>query len=232
MKYQDMVQGIFLERPNRFIAEVIVDGKQHTVHVKNTGRCREILIKGTKVYLQESDNPKRKTRFSLISAFKGDMLINIDSQVPNKVVYDAFKNKQIEGYEDIVILKREKTYGNSRFDFYYEREDGRRGFVEVKGVTLEKDGISMFPDAPTERGRKHLLELVDARKKGYECAVFFLIQINDIEKFTPNRETDPKFAQALRTVEEAGVDILVYNSKVSADEIKIDRKGEYSLDGY
>ncbi|SHJ37091.1 sugar fermentation stimulation protein A [Dethiosulfatibacter aminovorans DSM 17477] len=232
MKYQDMVQGIFLGRPNRFIAEVIVEGKQHTVHVKNTGRCREILIKGTKVYLQESDNPKRKTRFSLISACKGDMLINIDSQVPNKVVYDAFKNKQIEGYEDIVILKREKTYGNSRFDLYYEREDGRRGFVEVKGVTLEKDGISMFPDAPTERGRKHLLELVDARKKGYECAVFFLIQINDIQKFTPNSEMDPRFADALKTVEEAGVDILVYNSKVSADEIKIDRKGEYSLDGY
>lgn len=232
MKYKDMVEGIFLERPNRFIAEVIVDGKQHTVHVKNTGRCREILIKGTRVYLQESDNPKRKTRFSLISAYKGDMLINIDSQVPNKVVYDAFKNKLIDGYEDIVILKREKTFGNSRFDLYYEREDGTRGFVEVKGVTLEKDGISMFPDAPTERGRKHLLELVQARNKGYECAVFFLIQINDIEKFTPNREMDPKFADALKIVEEAGVDILVYNSKVTGDAITIDKKGEYSLNGY
>ena len=118
MKYQDMVEGVFLERPNRFIAEVLIDGKHHTVHVKNTGRCREILIKGTKLYLQESDNPKRKTRFSLISAYKGDMLINIDSQVPNKVVYDAFNEKKIEGYEDIVFLKREKTYGNSRFDLY------------------------------------------------------------------------------------------------------------------
>ena len=232
MKYQDMVEGIFLKRPNRFMAEVLIDGEQHTVHVKNTGRCKEILIEGTRVYLQESDNPKRKTRFSLISAYKGNMLINIDSQVPNKVVYDAFKNKQIQGYEDIVFLKREKTYGKSRFDIYYEREDGRRGFVEVKGVTLEKEGISMFPDAPTDRGRKHLLELVDARKKGYECAVFFLIQINNIEKFTPNDETDPKFAEALKTVEEEGVDILVYNSKVSADEITIDSKGRYSLDDY
>jgi sugar fermentation stimulation protein A len=232
MKYQDMVEGIFLERPNRFIAEVLIDGKHHMVHVKNTGRCREILIKGTKLYLQESDNPKRKTRFSLISAYKGDMLINIDSQVPNKVVYDAFNEKKIEGYEDIVFLKREKIYGNSRFDLYYEREGGRRGFVEVKGVTLEKDGISMFPDAPTERGRKHLLELAHARDNGYESAVFFLIQINDIKKFTPNLETDPKFAQALKTVEEAGVDILVYNSRVTEDEISIDKKGEYNLNGY
>jgi sugar fermentation stimulation protein A len=232
MKYADIVEGIFLKRPNRFIAEVLIDGRQHSVHVKNTGRCREILIEGTRIYLQESDNHKRKTRFSLISAYKGDMLINIDSQVPNKVVYDAFKDKKIEGYEDILLLKRERTYGNSRFDLYYEREDGRKGFVEVKGVTLEKNGISMFPDAPTERGRKHLLELKSAKEEGYECAVFFLIQIEDILKFIPNYEMDIKFAEALKTAEKAGVNILVYNSKVSSDEIKIDKKGEYSLDDY
>lgn len=232
MKYSDIVEGVFLKRPNRFIAEVLIDGEEHSVHVKNTGRCREILIEGTRIYLQKSHNPKRKTKFSLISAYKGEMLINIDSQVPNRVVYDAFNEKKIRGYEDIVLLKRERTYGNSRFDLYYERENGKKGFVEVKGVTLEKDGRSMFPDAPTERGRKHLIELTAAKEEGYECSVFFLIQIEDILEFTPNYEMDMKFAQALKTAEKAGVNILVYNSKVSRDEIRIDRKGDYNLNGY
>lgn len=159
MKYNNIYEGIFLERPNRFIANVLIDGKKEKVHVKNTGRCKEILIKGTKVYLEKSNNPNRKTKYSLISAYKGNQLINIDSQVPNKVVFDAVQSNKIEGLNNIKVLKREVTFGNSRFDLYFEK-DNEKGFIEVKGVTLEDNGLSLFPDAPTERGTKHIKEMI------------------------------------------------------------------------
>lgn len=220
MTYNDIVEGIFLERPNRFIAEVLIDGDRHTVHVKNTGRCKEILIKGTKIYLQKSNNPNRKTKYSLISAYKGDRLINIDSQVPNDVVYEAITGNVIPELSGLSFVKREQKYKNSRFDMYFEHEE-RRGFVEVKGVTLEKDGMSMFPDAPTERGRKHIEELIDAVENGYEGYVFLLIQMEGIIEFTPNVITDPKFAAALKKAQESGVHILCYNCHVTGDRIEI-----------
>ncbi|MDD4834096.1 MAG: DNA/RNA nuclease SfsA, partial [Lutispora sp.] len=150
MIYNDTKEAIFIKRPNRFIAHVLLDGKEEIVHVKNTGRCREILIEGTKVILEASKNPNRKTAYSLIAAYKGDMLINIDSQIPNAVVFEGIKQNRISIISDVKYLKREVTYGNSRFDMYFEKENSK-GFIEVKGVTLEENGLAMFPDAPTER---------------------------------------------------------------------------------
>ncbi len=223
MKYDNMLEGIFLSRPNRFIANVDIEGEVHQVHVKNTGRCREILKEGTKVYLEPAKNPNRKTKFSLISAYKDQQLINIDSQVPNQVVFQGILDGKIEGLSNTDLLKREVGYKNSRFDIYYEKEK-LYGFIEVKGVTLEKDGLALFPDAPTERGRKHILELLDSLENGFSSYLIFLIQINDIHHFRPNEEMDPKFSKALRTAQEKGLKILAYNSKVTRDSIEIDKK--------
>ncbi len=228
MIYNDMVEGIFLERPNRFIAKVLIDDQLETVHVKNTGRCKEILIKDTKIFLQKSSNPNRKTKYSLISAYKDEMLINIDSQVPNEVVYKAITSNKIPELAYLNFLKREQKYKNSRFDIYFEGEN-RRGFVEVKGVTLEKDGLAMFPDAPTERGRKHVEELIGAVEEGYEGYVFLLIQMNDIIRFTPNDIMDPKFSAALKRSRDEGVHILCYNSHVTAETIDIGHQAEVIL---
>lgn len=230
MKYtNNIIEGIFINRINRFVAEVEIDGQIQQVHVKNTGRCREILIKGTKIYLEESTNPNRKTKYSLISAYKKDMLINIDSQIPNEVVFHALQENKIKGFEDLSFIKKEKTYKRSRFDIYYERKNGKKGFMEIKGVTLENEGFALFPDAPTERGSKHIYELIDAAKEGYETNVFFLIQIEGINRFKPNAEMDLKFSEGLKKAYLEGVNIIVYDSVIKKNEIVINQKGEALL---
>ncbi len=220
MQYTSVKSAEFIKRPNRFIAHVKIDNREEIVHVKNTGRCKEILKEGTKVILEQSENKNRKTKYSIIAANKGNMLINIDSQVPNKVVYDGVLEGKIKELSNIGALRREVVYGNSRFDLYFEK-DRRKGFIEVKGVTLEERGIALFPDAPTERGSKHIYEMIKAVDEGYLGYLFFLIQMNKISYFTPNTERDPKFAAALKTAKEKGVNILAYDSIISENEIKI-----------
>jgi sugar fermentation stimulation protein A len=225
MKYNNIVEGVFLKRMNRFIAQVLIDGVETLAHVKNTGRCKELFIKGAKVYLEKSDNPNRKTLYSLISIYKNDLLINIDSQIPNAVVYEGILAGKVKSLEHINALKREVIYGNSRFDLYYETPSNK-GFIEVKGVTLETNGIACFPDAPTERGRKHIHELIDGLNQGYTNFLFFLIQMDGIHSFEPNWETDPQFAQGLKTARESGVEVLVYNSIVDKDSIYMNEAAE------
>ena len=223
MEYNKIVEGIFLTRPNRFIAQVMIDGEEETVHVKNTGRCKELLLPGAKIILEDcSHNLNRKTKYSLIAVWKGDMLVNMDSQVPNKVVFDAINENKIQGFENLDLLKREVTFGNSRFDMYFENED-EKGFIEVKGVTLENNGISMFPDAPTERGTKHVLEMIQAARYGYKGAIFFLIQMKEIKEFRLNWKMDEKFSQAIKLASENGVDIIAYDSTVKDNEIYINK---------
>jgi sugar fermentation stimulation protein A len=216
--YTRVKRAIFLQRPNRFIAHVLVDGKEELVHVKNTGRCKEILTEGSEVILEEATNQARKTKYSLIAAYKGEVLINIDSQIPNAVVYDAVVNNLIPELSCVTKLSREVVFGNSRFDMYYEAK-GQRGFIEVKGVTLETDGLAMFPDAPTERGTKHIYEMIKAVGEGYGGYIFFLIQMKGVNAFTPNSLRDPRLAMALKEAREKGVTILVYDSIVTENHI-------------
>lgn len=218
MKYERIVEGKFIERPNRFIAYVEIDGKQEIVHVKNTGRCAELLQSGATVYLQKSDNPERKTQWDLIGVKKGKRMINMDSQIPNKVVEEWIRKGNL--FPNVTLIKPETTYRQSRFDLYVE-EGERKIFIEVKGVTLEMDGVVKFPDAPTERGIKHLNELCDAVKAGYEAYVFFVIQMKGVKYFTPNRKTHAAFADALRRAKELGVNILAYDCKVIKDSIEL-----------
>lgn len=215
MNYENKIrEGRFLSRPNRFLAEVELPEGVETVHVKNTGRCRELLVPGARVFLEESGNPGRKTRYSLVAVYKGHMLVNMDSQAPNAVAAEALTEGRLRELGPVVLVRREKKYGGSRFDIYYEKECGQKGFLEVKGVTLEEDGIAMFPDAPTERGAKHLLELAEAAKEGYEAAVLFLIQMKGPKVFRPHTERDPVFAAALRQAAAAGVRVLAYDCRV------------------
>lgn len=218
MRYDNIQKAEFLCRPNRFIAQVLLDGSEETVHVKNTGRCREILLPGAPVFLEQVKNLSRKTKYSLISVYKGDMLVNIDSQVPNAVALEALKAGRIEELKEISGVSREVTYGSSRFDIYFEGKD-QKGFMEVKGVTLEENGLALFPDAPTARGTKHLLEMVKAREDGYSGYILFLIQMKGVHHFTPNGKMDPRFAQALAYASTKGVKILAYDSIVTRDEI-------------
>lgn len=221
MIYKKTVEGIFIERPNRFIALVLIQGVQETVHVKNTGRCRELLIPGAKVILEDcSLNPNRKTKYSIIAIYKDSILINMDSQVPNAVVFEALNGNKIIGFEDLKCLKREVTYGNSRFDIYYESQN-KKGFIEVKGVTLEANGIAMFPDAPTERGTKHVLEMIEAVKQGYSGAILFLIQMENPFEFKLNWKIDKKFSEAVHLASENDVEILAYDSIVGNNCIYI-----------
>ena len=230
MKYnKDIIKAEFIERPNRFHANVKIEDKIIKVHVPNTGRCREILISGCTVFLRKEDNPTRKTPFDLVAAIKDNKLISIDSQIPNKVVDEALKNKKIEELNKYVNILREKTYGKSRFDFKISTEEGFEYFLEVKGVTLEEHGHSRFPDAPTERGTKHILELVEAKKEGYGAGILFLIQLEEVKSFKPNDVTDPKFAEALRYAKDNGVDILAYNCKVAEDSIELNERIEIIL---
>lgn len=218
MKYTLMKKATFLERPNRFTARVAIEGREEVVHVKNTGRCREILQKGCIVILEKAVKKERKTGYSLIAAYKGDVLINIDSQVPNLVVYEGLLEGKVKELPPITRAAREVRYGNSRFDLAFE-SDGHKGFIEVKGVTLEQEGIALFPDAPTERGRKHVLEMVKAVEEGYLGVILFLIQMKGIQYFTPNELQDPKFAEALKYATAKGVQILAYDSVVTEDGI-------------
>lgn len=221
MDYQKVVEGIFIERPNRFIARIMLPEGETIAHVKNTGRCRELLIPGVRVYLEDhGENTTRKTRYSLISVWKGDMLINMDSQVPNDVAADAMQRGLITELPRADLIKREKTFGDSRFDIYYE-SGGQKGFLEVKGVTLEEDGIARFPDAPTIRGTKHIMELIKAKKDGYEASILFLIQMSGPVSFEPNISMDPGFADAVELAKSSGVRVLAYDSIVTPNTISI-----------
>jgi len=228
MKYKNIKEATFVSRPNRFIANVIVDGHEEKVHVKNTGRCRELLVKGVKVLLEESDKADRKTKYSLVAVYKGSMLVNMDSQIPNSAAAEALENGTVAEIGKPDFIKREVKYSDSRFDIYYEK-DGKKGFVEVKGVTLERDGAVLFPDAPTQRGARHIRELIKAKGEGYEAAVLFVVQMKGVKYFTPNDETDADFAQALKDAQKAGVKILAYDCIVKPDEMVIDEKVEVRL---
>ncbi len=223
MNYKKIVEATFIERPNRFIAYCQINEIIEKVHVKNTGRCRELLIPNCTVYLEESDNPNRKTKYSLIAVQKGNRLINMDSQVPNKVVQEALINKTIvlPGLdEEITFIKPEKTYGNSRFDIYLETEN-KKAFIEIKGVTLEEDGVVLFPDAKTERGVKHIKELIEAKKDGYHSYVVFVVQMKDVKYFTPNIKMHKELGDALIEAQNAGVNILAYDCEVTPNSIEI-----------
>jgi len=215
MKYKNIVKGEFIERPNRFIAKVKIYGEVHTVHVKNTGRCRELLLPKATVYLEESDNPSRKTKYDLIGVEKAGLgLVNIDSSAPNKVVYEWLK---MQGYD---YIKPEYTYGKSRIDFYMEKGE-EKYLMEVKGCTLEIDGVGYFPDAPTERGLKHINELIAAKEQGFNPIIAFVIQMEGISEVRGNRLTHPEFADALDRAAESGVEILNLTCKVEPDALYI-----------
>ncbi len=221
MKYSKIVEGKFISRPNRFIAEVDINGEMHECHVKNTGRCKELLIKDAVVYLEKSKNPKRRTAYSLIAVKKGNRLVNIDSQAPNKVFSEALSLNtiQLPGLERVTCLKAEKTYGTSRFDFYLE-SGNNKAFVEVKGVTLEEGGVAKFPDAPTERGVKHIKDLIHAQSNGYAAFVVFILQMDEIRYFTPNDVTHEAFGKALRVANQKGIGIYAYECAVKPDSIE------------
>lgn len=221
MKYERIEIGRFLERPNRFIAYVEILGKKETVHVKNTGRCAELLMPGATVYVQKSDNPERKTQWDLIAVEKGERMVNMDSQIPNRVVEEWIRNGNL--FPDATLIKPETTYGKSRFDLYIE-VGKRRIFMEIKGVTLEDDGVVRFPDAPTERGVKHVEELVAALKDGYEAYLFFVIQMKDVKYFAPNMNTHAAFGDAMRKARVEGVNILAYECQVEKDSIEITKE--------
>ena len=226
MKYNEVVKGRFISRPNRFIAQVEIDGLEKTVHVKNTGRCRELLPAGATVYLSASDNPSRRTKYDLIAALKKregktPLLINMDSQLPNAVCEEWLKKGLL--FSKDAKIKREYTYKSSRFDFYIE--DGERKiFLEVKGCTLENDGIASFPDAPTERGVKHIRELMSALEDGYECYIFFVVQMKEIKELRPNDSTHKEFGDTLREANKKGVKVVAYDCVVTPDEIVIDKE--------
>jgi len=225
MRYQNICRGVFLERPNRFIAKAVICGKTETVHVKNTGRCRELLVPGCTVYLQESANPARKTKYDLISvekqrAGKCPLCINMDSQAPNAAAEEWLRKGKL--FSPNAVIRREVCFGNSRFDLYIE-DGGRRCFMEVKGVTLENDGVVMFPDAPTERGVKHLKELTRCIQSGYEAAVLFVIQMKEVRLFRPNDSMHPEFGDALREAAAAGVKILAMDCTATPETMEIDQ---------
>lgn len=214
MIYSNTVRGKFISRPNRFIAEAEIGGEIKTVHVKNTGRCRELLVNGADIICEKSLNPQRKTEYDLVSVYKGQRLVNIDSQAANTIAYEYLP----ELFDNITYVKPEYTFGDSRFDFYIEA-DGERIFLEVKGCTLEKDNTAMFPDAPTQRGIKHLNGLVRCAQLGYKAYILFIIQMKDVDCFTPNRITHPQFGEALDNAEKNGVKIIAVDCNVSENEV-------------
>ena len=217
MFYTNMVPGTFLSRPNRFIAHVEIDGRTETVHVKNTGRCRELLPAGARVWCQRSDNPARKTKYDLITVRKGELLINMDSQAPNIAAEEWLRSG---GLGEIENLRRETVHGDSRFDLSFVK-DGRQCFLEVKGVTLENGGVCAFPDAPTERGAKHLRGLLRAAQEGYGAYVLFVIQMSPVRYLHPHDATDPQFGQALRQAAAGGVQVLAMDCRVTEDSMEI-----------
>lgn len=224
MNYKSVIKGEFLDRPNRFIAICNINGQKEICHVKNTGRCKELLIKGSTVYLEESSNPNRKTKYDLTAVQKGDRLINMDSQIVNYTALEHIPNI----FSNIITIKPECKYGNSRFDVYLET-DNDKIFIEVKGVTLENDGVARFPDAPTERGVKHLKELQKAVAEGFKAYIMFVIQMSDVKYFEPNREMHPQFADTLKEVCENGVIPLAFDCDVTPNGIKIKNPVEIKL---
>lgn len=228
MKYQNIVEGRFIERPNRFIAYVDIGGQREKVHVKNTGRCRELLTPGAAVYLEHSESPNRSTAYDLIAVEKEGRIVNMDSQAPNRVVLEWLQEKQL--FPDLVTVKPETAYGSSRFDFYIETATDRI-FMEVKGVTLEENGEARFPDAPSERAVKHVEELIRARQEGYLAYILFVIQMKGVDHLIPNAVTHPEFAGALQQAARAGVRILAYDCRVTPDSLQIaDEVPVYALD--
>ena len=217
MYYDSMVRGHFLSRPNRFIAHVEIDGKEEIVHVKNTGRCRELLPVGAEVWCQKASNPSRKTQYDLITVRKGERLINMDSQAPNIAAGEWLRSG---GLGEIEELRPETFHIDSRFDFSFIK-DGRRCFLEVKGVTLEIDGVCAFPDAHTQRGARHLRGLAQAAQEGYGAYVLFVIQMADVKYLQPNDVTDPDFGAALREAAQSGVQILAMDCAVTEDSMSI-----------
>lgn len=227
MRYANMVPGIFRNRPNRFIAHVEIDGKEQVVHVKNTGRCRELLVPGVAVWCQRADNPARKTQYDLITVRKGQRLINMDSQAPNTAAREWLESG---GLGNIDNLRQETVHGNSRFDFSFTKE-GKTCFLEVKGVTLEDNGVCAFPDAPTERGAKHLRGLAEAARQGYGAYVLFVIQMADVKYLHPNDRTDPDFGAALREAAAQGVKVLAVACQISENEMMISGSVPVHLEG-
>ena len=217
MRYSAVKQGRFLSRPNRFIAHVEMDGKTEICHVKNTGRCRELLIPGARVWCAKAENSNRKTAYDLIAVEKGPYLVNMDSQAPNQSVGEWLRNG---GLGNAQVVLPEQRFHDSRFDFYLER-DGKPMFLEVKGVTLEENGVCRFPDAPTQRGARHLRELTLAREQGYDAAVLFVIQMAPVRYLTPNDGTDPEFGKALREAAAKGVAVLAVDCVVTPDTMTI-----------
>ena len=229
--YPKIKKALFVSRPNRFIAEVIVDGCMERVHVKNTGRCKELLTEDCNVILYESDNSARKTKYDLIAVYKmrkgkAPLLINMDSQIPNDVAAEWLAKGEL--FSPNAIIRREVTFGNSRFDFYVEDGD-RKAFVEVKGVTLEENGVAMFPDAPTERGVKHINELVSALEQGFEAYILFVIQMKDVQEFRPNDFTHKAFGDALRTAKSKGVKVIAVDCTVNENSVFADKKIEVNI---
>ena len=226
VKYANVSSGFFIRRINRFVAEVEADGRIERVHVKNTGRCKELLIPGATVYLNEAANPDRATKYDLVAVKKDDRLVNVDSGAPNIVIREFLQSGKYLG--DVTVIRAEAKYGAARFDFYVETGK-RRIFIEVKGVTLEENGIVLFPDAPTQRGVKHLVELVNCISNGYEARVVFVVQMSGALCFTPNRRMHPAFGDALVRASDAGVVVEAYDCVVTPDSLTIGRTVEVRL---
>lgn len=227
MKYKNIVTGKFQSRPNRFIAMVDIDGKVETCHVKNTGRCKELLLPEAEVYLEKSGNPNRKTAYDLVGVKKGKVLINMDSQAPNQAVKEWLEKEVY--FKNITYLKPECKHGNSRVDFYLETAEERKIFIEVKGVTLEEEGVARFPDAPTLRGIKHMKELEQAVQQGYEAYILFVIQMKGIKWFEPNDRTHLEFGDTLRQVAKNGVGVLAYDCSITKESMELDMPVEVRL---
>lgn len=233
MRYRNIIEGKFISRTNRFVAEVLVDNKEEKAHVKNTGRCKELLVPGARIYLEDHYGRmgKRKMRYSLIGVRKGNLQVNMDSQAPNHVVKEALcmGKLKLPGLSELTRVKGEYKYGGSRLDFYVEDIDGGKGLIEVKGVTLEIDGIARFPDAPTERGIKHINELAGAMGAGYNAYIIFVIQMKGVRFFRPNDETHKAFGDALRKASAQGVHVLAYDCRVEPDLLEVDSEVPVNL---
>ncbi|MDD4402856.1 MAG: DNA/RNA nuclease SfsA [Desulfitobacteriaceae bacterium] len=226
MKYKNIHKAKFIDRPNRFIAQVELDGAVQVCHVKNTGRCKELLRSGSLVYLEENSNPNRKTKYDLVAVEKEKLLVNIDSQAPNKVMKEWLEAGGV--YPNSTLVYPEVKHGNARVDFYIEDEK-RKAFIEVKGVTLENDGVAAFPDAPTERGVKHIYHLIDVLKEGYEAYLVFVIQFKPVKHLIPNDITHAKFGIALREAVAAGVHVLAYDCIVTPNSMQLDQVVQVQL---
>lgn len=226
MHYERIEEAVFLSRPNRFLAQVRTAGGEEVCHVKNTGRCRELLIPGTRIWVQRNDNPSRKTALDLIAAEKAGRVVNMDSQIPNKVAEEWIRSGHL--FEEPRLIRPETRYGDSRFDLYLENAESRM-FLEVKGVTLEEDGVARFPDAPTLRGVKHIQELIRCREEEYRAGILFVIQMKGVRYLEPNDRTHPEFGEALRRADRAGVEILAVDCRVTPESILADARVDVRL---